>query len=565
MIPGYHEPPKTGSLFDLWPQPAGDLPDELWPGAVLKTIVPSPGAWLTVASHEYNEAQHGGVHSLLIDPESATQAIDDTSWIGRYIGETVILDDDRMENGLETTENGVRVEFFAQSSQPQGASSAFVDIHHPFLWYWDAFPNESGWSYVDRAGREQDLVRWNLAKNDWRIEVRTLELRTFLAHYKRSLLMQVDMTLKIEAPKFDRIGDSLRNDWAHFTFFATHESYMGDRPAFSGIMGQYVVSGVRTARQPRWAERKQDHEYPDFIYGVAPSSGEELLHTCDPEKLGTYFDKDDSRLHYLTPIYFKREVLQPYAAEPRRYSLSSHRLTCLGLWGVDLSINSANLVEVYLGDLGEKLPPDEWGHWKSYNVHPEGVMDEGRYRRDFLGQWASSKDPVRDLQRARQAAVDVSARIYGKPIWKPLDGSIRIEFESLMGPLNDDPSSLGGPLLTLTKVLVDAIDSRHLKTIVSTFEKGDQSLRLLTQLTKDIGDEDDTVDILRNLQSFRSKGGIAHLEGSQRSVAEAALGISDLSPTAAFELIVTQAIDCLTEITRLIEATAPSAQPHSGS
>ena len=70
---------------------------------------------------------------------------------------------------------------------------------------------------------------------------------------------------------------------------------------------------------------------------TAPTGpGQPLSHTCDPRQLGTYFDKDGARLHYLTPIYFKREVLQPYAAEPGKYALSATRLSCLSLWGTAL-------------------------------------------------------------------------------------------------------------------------------------------------------------------------------------------------------------------------------------
>lgn len=74
------------------------------------------------------------------------------------------------------------------------------------------------------------------------------------------------------------------------------------------------------------------------------------------------------------------------------------------------------LVEVYLGDIGEKLPAAEWGHWKSYNVPPQGMMDEGRYRRDFLNQPANSKDPAGDLRRARARAAQISQSRLGSSI-----------------------------------------------------------------------------------------------------------------------------------------------------
>jgi hypothetical protein len=337
---------------------------------------------------------------------------------------------------------------------------------------------------------------------------------------------------------------------------------MGDRPAFSRLLGQYALVGLRNSRAPRFETRRQDHDYPTFIYAIDPETGQPLTHTCDPDKLGTYFDKDGTRLHYLTPIYFKREVLQPYAAEPARYRLSQTRLSCLDLWGIAISFNSSGLVEVYLGDLGRDLPSDEWGHWRSYNIPPEGTMDEGRFRRDFLNQWADSKDPVGDLRRARAKAVDISEELLGSPIWKQLPDDVNAEFNSLIGPLTDDPAALGPPLLLLTKALVDGIDPTPLKVYLKTFEKDEKSLRLLQRYAEELGDTSDITAVLRDLQAFRSRGGVAHLAGSGRDKAAKDLGISELSNWDAFESVAIRVTACLNELTELMsEALGRSASP----
>jgi hypothetical protein len=552
-VPGYHSPRVKASLYELWQCPAGEFPRELWPAAELQGITVNPEGWLTISSHSYSEEFHGGVNAVAVEPDNVSAALEDSTWVGRDLGEVAIWGDDRFDDGLIAEGEDSRPRFFAQCRYPQGARSRSFDIDLSFLWYWDAFQVDSGWSYVNSAGRDQELIRFTeIGDRGWRIEVRALELRTYLAQRRLDLILQLDVVHKRSLDKFERIDDTFANEWCNFSFFATHKNYMGDRPGFSGLMGQYVIKGIRTARIPRWAEYDAPVEHLNFIYGVDETTGSELTHTSDPDQLGTNFDKDASRLHYLTPVYFKREVLQPYAAEPSRYELSAHRLSCLGLWGVDISINSADLVEVYLGDIGAKIPADEWGHWRAYNVLPEGIMDEGRYRRDFLNKWVESSDPVRKLQSALRSVVATSEAAYGKPLWKPLTGNLRIEFASLIGPLNDDRSALNGPILTLTKVLVDSLDGRHLKSLVADVEKGEQSLRTLTRLTDSLGDEDDVVAFLRNLQAFRSRGGIAHLENSTSAAVELTLGISGLSPRKAFASVVTAAVECLARIDHLI-------------
>jgi hypothetical protein len=562
LIPGYIERPEGATLADLWRRPAGDFPDELWPVDDLRTVSDGPSGWLVIEERFFTEAKHGWTGCVLVHADQSAAALKETTWIGRDLGKVGIWDDGTFENGLQESDGDVAVEFFVHARRPSGASLPVVEISYPFLWYWDAFPTDTGWKYLNRAGREQELIRWERVDDRWKVEVRALEFRHFLAEYGRDAIIQLDRVPKTSSAKFERVDDEFENGWAHFDFHAVHELSMGGRPAFSRLLGQYRITGLRNSRVPRFEERSQEREYPTFIYALDSGTGQPLTHTCDPDQLGTYFDKDGTRLHYLTPIYFKREVLQPYISEPNRYRVSPSRLSCLDLWGLDISFNSAGLVEVYLGDLGRDLPSDEWGHWRSYNVPPEGKMDEGRFRRDFLNQWAGSKDVVGDLRRAREKAADVSKELLGAPIWKPLTGDIKAEFDSLIGPLTDDPVSLGAPLLILTKVLVDGIDPAPLKSHLQTFDTGEQSLRLLRRYAEELGDTSDITAVLRQLQGFRSRGGVAHLAGSHRNDAAAALGIAGLSNMEAFETVTVRATACLTALTELMsEALRREAQP----
>lgn len=445
IIPGFGDRPSPVRLSEQWAAPTSDYPTDLWPKGQLASIDPNPTGWLTVSQHYYSEESHGGTGCVLVQTDSEAEAIADTTWIGRDLGEVWRNNEGAIHSdGQKLSDGDVAVEFFAQGRVPCGSALAVVELNQSFLWYWDAFPVDGGWRYLNDAGREQDLVRFDCTDDSWLMQVRSLEFRSFLHAYGRSAVMQVDFTYKQDVGEFDRIDDEYSCDWAHFNFGAVHDDSLGlSRPAFSWLIGQYIVRGTRTARLPRGEDAGADVEDPKFIYGVDDATGSLLKHTIDRAALGTYFDKDNSRLHYLTPTYFKREVLQPYANEPGKYRLSVSRLSCLNLWGLDISINTAGLVEAYLGDLGRSLPPDEWGHWLSYNVPPQGEMEQGRFRRDFLNQWASSPDPVGNLQRARQRVATESARRFGTPLWRPLKGSLRDEFQSLIGPLTDDPASLG--------------------------------------------------------------------------------------------------------------------------
>lgn len=265
-------------------------------------------------------------------------------------------------------------------------------------------------------------------------------------------------------------------------------------------------------------------------------------------------------------MYFSREVLGRYANEPSRYRVSASRLECLDLWGIDISTNTAGLIEVYLNELGS-LPSSEQSHWLAHNVPPEGQMDEGRFRRDFLNQIATSPDPVGELHRARSRAPPTRPRPFsGRRCGRLWTVKHVKSFEHLVGPTTTDASSLGRPVLTLTKAMVDGIDPAPLKAFLGGAETGERSLALLGRFLEAIGDTEDSAEPFRALQTFRSAGGVAHLGGAKARAARTRLGIDCLAPWPAFVQVVEQLTTALNHIVSLVaavsvEATAPSTTP----
>lgn len=557
IVPGYIEPTGPESLLDLWPAPSGGYPDELWPTEILRSVVPEPTGWLTVCEHYFTPEEHGGRGCVLTAPGDVPTVLRaGPGWVGRGLGTFSVWEGPSGQTGFDTgltdVEHDAELQFFVQVKRPEGSPDPVLDIWQPFLWYFDAYPVNDGWAYVNEAGRPQELVRAQISREHWIIEVRGLEFRQFLHACGRDAIVQIDCVPLTATEGFARTDDTLECEWAHFDFVATSERAVSEG-GFSRLLGLYVVRGNRTSRVPRFEERRSTVEYPQFIYGVDSSTGEPLRHTCDPDQLGTYFDEDNSRLHYLTVVNFKREVLIPYAQEPRRYRLRRSRLECLGLWGLDMSFNTAGLVEVYLGDLGRDLPSDEWGHWLTYNVIPEGQMEEGRFRRDFLAQFAGSPDIPGDLRRARAEAAASTDRLLGSPLWRMLGDDIAPEYESMLGPLSEDAAALQGPLILLAKCFVDAIDPAPLKAFLGDAQSGERSLSLLGRFSERLGGSQDDVEALRALYDVRSAGGFAHLGGSRRDAALERLGIRGLTTFDAFDHMAERIIDCLQKITALVD------------
>lgn len=560
-IPGYELTDAASTLASAWTRPRGEYPEELWPITLLRRVTPEPTGWLIVEEHFHRDDMYGGTHCVLADPGSQERVLRSTGWSGQHtIGEIELWSDGRFSDGLTTGEDPARPDlfFFSAVREHHRLIDPTFEITPTFLWYWDAFPAAGGWSYLNAAGRDVELVRTQVSMDSWRIEIAALELRTFLADADRELLIQMDYTTTIDHEDFTRVDHRFRSDRALFDWCALHQTSIGGRPAFSNMMGKYLIAGSKTSRRRRSEERSEFKTYAEFVYGVNPGTGSMLTHTCDPEQLGDYHD--NSKLHELTPVYFSREVLGRYANEPSRYRATAGRLECLDLWGIDISTNTAGLIEVYLSELGS-LPSSEQSHWLAHNVPPEGHMDEGRFRRDFLNQIAASPDPVGELRRARFRAADATKTLLGSPLWAALDSQTRGEFEHLVGPTTTDASSLGPPILTLTKAMVDGIDPPPLKAFLGGAESGERSLALLGRFLEAIGDTEDSAEPFRALQTFRSAGGVAHLGGAKANAARTRLGIDGLAPWPAFVHVVEQLTVALNHICALVVAVSHETMP----
>lgn len=560
-LPGYTSSRPETNVLSSVVAPSGDYPPVLWPRETLSQMDSNPDGWIVIEEHTLGPSVSLGRSCVLVARGNEDQILETTDWSGRELGEFSVWSDDESEGSHNTglADFDRILEFFVHARSATGATGPQIEISHPFLWFWDAFPKSNGWDYVNSAGRKFELIRFSNHESSWKVEVRTEEFRTFLNATGKSAIIQVDNVIRAPRANFTRVDKSFRDSWFHVTFHAVPDHFSGDLPSISRVVGKYVLLGRRTNRRPRWEEFREEKDYPHFIYHV-DETGDALMHTCDPDELGSYFDQDDSKVHYLTPVYFRRDVLQDYVSQPSSYQVSPFRLSAYNLWSVDLSINDAGLVEVYLGDIGRRIPSQDWGHWLSFNVPPEGKMEVGRFRRDFLGQWVSSPDPVGKMKLLRDSVNETSKTKLGDALWRPLPQDLEPQYRSLMEPLTDDPSALITPLLVLSKVFVDALNSSLLKNHVNEVEKGEKSLSLLKKLLDSFGDQSNSSQVLRDLFAVRSRAGVAHLSNSDSKAVLDKIGIADASPREAFYEIVGRLTAALSEIDKLLVQSDPSSR-----
>lgn len=240
------------------------------------------------------------------------------------------------------------------------------------------------------------------------IRVRTPLLRRYQAARQLDLLLYVDSVQYVDTAESESAFDSLREDDHLVRSDAVAFLGIGRSTGRGQLLSRLILKRLLPAPPQEesgiWPWEPLDDHFPEFIISE-DANGREVRHTCDPERLANYFGKNPDAPHYLTPVFFRPEVLKRYYDDPFNYSVVDGRLSRAYLWGVQIDNGMTDAVMVFLGDLGRDLPASHRDHWRSYNIPPIRAMSESTFRRSFLAQFRGFSE-----SRAR-----VQERIPGAP------------------------------------------------------------------------------------------------------------------------------------------------------
>lgn len=517
---------------------------------------PKATGWITISEFIYDEDRsiHGSLHSVMVPRSFEIDFEFGSGWIGNELGDFQIEGWNSIENfsdGLSVNEHGCEIEFLCNGRKPAGSPQWQFDVSQPFIWFWDAYKIGNEWRYLSEGGNEKPLIRITSDNQGWKIETRAAELQCFLAATSKMALFQFEIAKPQREFDGKRFEAETKNSFAKFHYSEYPGIGLSRNMGWKSLEGRFLVSGNFNKTRPRilsWLFDSQE-EYGDFIIG-ADSSGEDVVASSSPDSFKQICSEFESAPGYLTPVFFKREVLDKYIARPSIFRVSATRLECSNLWGIDLSINEYDLVVVYLGDIGERIPREEHKHWICYNVFPEGGIDEGRFRRDFLGQWCDSPDDISGIKSEYTAINSLCRELFGFNLWKAPDSNLKSQIDSLIAPTSRDRAALVSPVLTLTKWLVDSIDHKSIiRFSEGEIKKGTKPLETVEFLFDHAQWPHDLIIFLRSLQGLRSRGGIAHLSNSESEKAFSRLGITGDDAASDFKMITSQLLNAMKTVT----------------
>lgn len=309
-----------------------------------------------------------------------------------------------------------------------------------------------------------------------------------------------------------------------------------DTYTYSVLMGKKVTIPKPVEECGYWPYKKE-REYNDFIIGI-DNYGEPQTFTSNPAKLSNYFGANPDAPHYLTPVFFKKEVLQRYLSHPDRYSVEDGYLRCQSLWGMAIDNHHKDYVSAYLGDLGRDLPEEEQNHWLQYNVVTSEKLSSVAFQRDFLCMFSESNMSDLKFKAGFKRFQKKWRQSFSWDLFLPLADSDEYNIKLLRIPITESQEEFDHQVLSLVKTIIDSLNE---KEIVKQLKNSDDLKGGISKLERWLSEQgipqfEPHIKFLRNLQELRSTG-TGHRKGKGYEKIKQEFGLSSSNFSEVFDNI----------------------------
>jgi hypothetical protein len=256
----------------------------------------------------------------------------------------------------------------------------------------------------------------------------------------------------------------------------------------------------------------EQQKYLEFEFTASEDNNNIKIFSCNPDGLRDFFGKNPDAPFYLTPVFFRKEVLEKYFGSPDKYLVNDGLLTARGLWTLRMDNNIDKEVSVFLGDL-RSLPLSEQYYWKSFNIVNDSKISSVQFKRSFMAE-AADPSQIDLLFRQHYAELhDIWIKKIGWPIFRELNQADTYHLSRIRLLTSENQSAFDEIVLSLHKLLVESINVAKLSKILPPIENEKSIDKILRYLSK----QDAIVDanfgkFLKELHTLRSASS-AHMKG----------------------------------------------------
>ena len=503
--------------------------------------------WIQVCGNMNLNGANAGFWCGLIDPSLINRILSDPSWeISYYYQSVPGFEEANGECVYKTNLLGDGLESLLYHREFYGVKPNYVELSQEFILLNNLRFDLASKSYFAMYddGETEEAVRY---KDNITIEIKTKYLKKYAAAKQMALVLFFDIRTKFDGCLSNYGLKEFSSQ--HKTNSLYYELWGGDfkaaqEYAYSALMGKKIFMPAPVEKCGYWPYEKEK-SYEKFIIGV-DENGDNVYYSCDPNGLGNYYGANPGAPMYLTPIYFKREVLKKYIDKPELYDVKDGHLWCKGLWNIEIDNHHKNCVCAYLGDLGRDLPENEQSHWKSYNIIGEEGISPVSFQRDFLCMPTDSNMPDHRFQLLFKEVSEGWKEKYGWELFLPLSPDDEYNYTHLHLPLSESQPEFDQQVLSLVKTLIDSLNEKELKKVNGCNTSVSGSINRFSEWLKanNAIDFEEHICFLRDLQDLRSSG-TGHRKGANYNKIATKFGLNEKNTIDVFEDILKKAIAVL--------------------
>ena len=495
----------------------------------------------TICSSEVDDQFNKGIYPVLVPNNIVDNIMSGTTWNFNY-----------SDGYPEFSEDNKQIEYFPygdnQGLEPLVITRNFNDIKDEYIEISQEFILFHHLYYEPKENKYYKIIDSNeylvIDINENEVKIRLKEIKEFLKVKNMHLVLQYDIRehslKKLEELKLSG-NDSYKDDsliyqinYGDFGGFSTNN-------AFSRLLGKKLITAFQKDIS------KKENKFVEYIIDI-DDDGNEILFTSNPKLLSNDFSSEKNTPDYLTPVFFKKEVLDKYYNQPSKYSIDTSMLSCGTLWSIFIDNHQDNIVCVWLGDIGSSLQYEEQLYWRSFNIAPIGSVSQTYYEQQILANFIESDHPEHIFKHKYNLLAKISEEKLGWKFLLPLSKEDEHYFTSLRIPSTNEQKNFDELVLALTKILLDSLNEKELNKLIESSNVNDikGSINRLQKVLEDnqIVDDEDSIVFLRNVQNLRSSSS-AHRKGKNYQKIAKEFGIDNKSLSNVFTEILNKSITIL--------------------
>ena len=491
--------------------------------------------WITVSDD--------AVHSALVSDEAVEECMQSYQWdLTRGHGGPSV--NTWGDGTYEYVRDRDGLELFVIYRGSYSKHPAYVELSEEFRLFCDMHErykaeDEREFITIDENGNE-DVVA---VIKGIQIKIKAKLLRSYLAARRINLLIFIDI-MRYSKQTFSELDicpvqNQIVNDEGVIYNYSSLIGNLSDGSKSGGwVMGKSLLRYNEGDFEPEQYPYFHDESYEKFIIGY-DKNGDECSYTCEEKKLSNYFQKRGDAPLTVTPVFFRKTVLDKYYKDPNRYQVDDGCIYSEGVWSLRVDNDQRNYAIVILGDLG-RLPHEEQLYWKGYNIAPppEAKVSRTAYDRWYGGRFCNPEFPDLKFKFQFRLFNEKWGKKSSWPLFLPLATGDEHRFKTLhclTQPQN--PSDFEEQILSITKILIDSLNETDLiKNIDETNSNVQARLKELNAadknsvrggiskfelflLSKGLNFHE-SVSFLRNLQELRSSTTAHRKSRSKKSACE---------------------------------------------